>query len=191
MPIIGVIASSNQATKLSNFYSIATTTVGASPASFVTFSNIPSTYTHLQLRVMSWTNDTANSGLGNVRMSGFFNGDETQTNYYSHILIGDGGGAAVGAFNEQSAKFMSDSVRNSMPAPGVFIADILDYKDTNKFKTVKTLSGYNNNTSTSGNSSVRLYSGLWRNTAAITSIKIVPESGSLKQYSTFALYGVQ
>lgn len=176
----------DQSAVANSFFSIATVTVGAGGAANVTFSNIPQNYTHLQLRVISWTNDTANSGLGNVRMSGFFNADETASNYYSHILLGDG--ASVSAVAEQSAKFMSDSVRNSMIAPGCFIADILDYRDTNKFKTIKTLSGYNNNDTSYGG--VRIYSGLWRNTSAITSIKIVPESGSLKQHSSFALYGV-
>jgi hypothetical protein len=70
--------------------------------------------------------------------------------------------------------------------------DILDYANTNKFKTIRGLSGWNNNDTVDGNGSVRFISGLWRNTAAITSLKIVPEAAvNFKQYSSFALYGVK
>ena len=83
-PLLGIWASSYKQYNLPKSYdSIATTTVGAGGASSVTFSSIPQTYTHLQLRYFGGNN--ANPGG-----SGFvsFNGDTTDANYYDHVLYG-------------------------------------------------------------------------------------------------------
>jgi hypothetical protein len=190
MPIFGITASSNMSTKLTDFYQIATTTVGSGGASSVTFSSIPQTYTHLQIRLSAQSNDTANSGLGNNRLNGYFNADETATNYYSHYLIGNGSGSGSSTA-EQVAKWAGDCTRNSSVGWGTVVIDILDYTNTNKFKTTRALTGWSNNDAVDGNGSVRLVSGLWRNTAAVTSIKIAPEAAvNFKQYSRFDLYGV-
>ena len=61
-PILGIYASSQQASKLGNFYSIATV-LGNGSSSTITFSSIPSTYTHLQLRISTVT---SSSGTGFV-----------------------------------------------------------------------------------------------------------------------------
>jgi hypothetical protein len=64
--------------------------------------------------------------------------------------------------------------------------DILDYKDTNKYKTVRDLSGLDAN----GSGGVEFGSGLWMNTAAINTLKVYA-IGNLVQYTQFALYGVK
>lgn len=188
MAILGVIASSTrqgQTTDLGAMYPLQVITVGATAAS-VTFSNIPNTYAHLEIRFLSCNTDTANSGLGNVRCSGFFNNDTTATNYYNHWL--DGNGSSVSAAAENSAKWIGSATRNSMIAPGMSIAQVLDYANTNKNKTTRALWGWENN---DANSNIRFVSGVWFNTAAVTSITITPESGSFKPYSQFALYGIK
>lgn len=190
MPIFGVTASSNMTTKLTDFYQIATTTVGSGGVASITFSSIPQTFTHLQIRASAQSNDTAASGFGNNRLNGFFNADETATNYYSHYLIANGSAAV--ADNEQVAKWAGDCTRNSSAGWGTFVIDILDYTNTNKFTTTRCLTGWSNNDSTDGYGSIRIVSGLWRNTAAVTSIKIAPEAAvNFKQYSIFSLYGVK
>jgi hypothetical protein len=63
----------------------------------------------------------------------------------------------------------------------------LDYTNTNKNKTARSLWGYDAN----GSGYVGLYSGLWRNTSAINRIDYVPASGTFPQYSSFALYGIK
>jgi hypothetical protein len=68
------------------------------------------------------------------------------------------------------------------------IIDVLDYANTNKYKTLRGLTGYNSNASTD---SIDFASGNWRNTAAITSITISPISGSWAQYSQISLYGIK
>jgi hypothetical protein len=70
---------------------------------------------------------------------------------------------------------------------GAGVVDILDYKDTNKYKTVRNLTGVDMN----GMGELGLISGLWRNTNAITSILFYPPANNIAQYSHFALYGIK
>lgn len=65
--------------------------------------------------------------------------------------------------------------------------DVLDYKNTNKYKTSRFLSGYDAN----GSGVIMLNSELWMSTAAITSITIDNTGSNFAQYSSFALYGVR
>lgn len=70
---------------------------------------------------------------------------------------------------------------------GAIVLDILDYADTNKYKTTRSLAGLDSNTA---GGALQLASGSWRNTAAITSITF--SSGTnFQQYSTLALYGIK
>jgi len=188
MPVLGIIASqiSGHLWAPSGAYdSIATTTVGAGGASSITFSSIPSTYTHLQIRGILRTNDTGS--WNNQGMQ--FNGD-TGANYKSHTLAGDG--ASVTAGTVASTTSFNDFMRaasNSLTA-GIFgsvIVDILDYTNTNKYKVFRALQGGDSN----GAGNVGLNSGVWLNTNAITSITIIPSGGTAIQYSSFALYGIR
>jgi hypothetical protein len=68
------------------------------------------------------------------------------------------------------------------------VVDILDYKNTNKFKTMRSLDGYDNN----GDGYVFLQSFLWRSTSAITDIQISLGGGAnITTASQFALYGIR
>ena len=69
------------------------------------------------------------------------------------------------------------------------VTDILDYANTNKYKTVRHLGGLDVNAS--GDYRISLISGLWMSTAAITSITINPSNNNFAQGATFALYGVK
>jgi hypothetical protein len=71
---------------------------------------------------------------------------------------------------------------------GVSVVDILDYADTNKFKTFRSLAGQDQN-NTSGR--IALVSGLYRSTSAITTLDLNLESGLWGQYSSIALYGIK
>lgn len=160
-----------------DYESIQTTTVGAGGSSSISFTSIPSTYKHLQIR-LSAINTTA---FGDIYMQ--FNSD-TGSNYKAHYLYGNGSTASAGVLTQTSiyAGFISTGSNT-----GVGITDILDYTNTNKNKTTRTLMGADRN----GSGDVALTSGLWLNTAAITSITIFPGTNSFAQYSSFALYGVK
>ena len=71
------------------------------------------------------------------------------------------------------------------------ISDITDYTKTTKFKTVRSINGYDFNGSSTGYSYLGMYSNAWRSTSAVTSISIYPQANDFAQYTTFALYGIK
>jgi hypothetical protein len=188
MPILGVIASSTSAGyAVGDYESIQTVTVGSGGAADIEFTSIPATYKHLQIRVLCRGTDASD----NKNITFRFNSD-TGTNYTFHNLQGDG--LTVSAANGLN---QTAFVPNRMPAStaasnvfGVAIIDILDYANTNKYKIVRAISGFDTNNGTQG-SVTRINSGLWLNTSAITSIKGIMNSGNIAQYSSFALYGIK
>jgi hypothetical protein len=190
MPVLGIIASqiSGHLLAPSGAYdTIATTTLGSS-ASSITFSSIPSTYTHLQIRGIVRSDRAANpQDIFQVR----FNSD-TGTNYASHNLEGTGAAVSVDAFSSTSNPW-SGICAGATAASNVFgaaVIDILDYTSTSKNKTLRSLTGIENN-----DSNGRLYfsSSLWFATpAAITTVTLSPIYGSnFITYSSFALYGIR
>jgi hypothetical protein len=180
--IPGILAS--KFTPQGDFESIATVTVGAGGAANIEFTSIPSTYTHLQVRLIARLS-TADTG-GNVFLQ--FNSD-TASNYSWHYVEGDGATANAGASANASQILCGRTTAATATAGqfGAAVIDILDYKNTNKYKTTRTLTGSDRN----GAGVVRLDSGNWRNTNAITSIKLNPSTDNFVQYSQAALYGIK
>ena len=166
-----------------SMYHIASTTLSTTAAS-VTFSSIAADYTHLQIRMIA--RDTRSVTLEGYTIQ--FNGD-TVGNYSDHSLYGDGSSAA--AFANTSATFMSPYAIASANATasvfGASVIDILDYANTNKYKTIRSLTGVDNN----GSGVIGFSSGNWRNTAAITSVTVGAQVGTWVAYSSFSLYGVK
>lgn len=168
------------------FESIATVVVGSAGAANVEFTSIPATYSHLQIRMIGRLDGAVLGGTGIIR----YNGDTNSSNYTYHELQGNGTAAsAYGSAAPESVQITSLTGTSATASVfGVGITDILDYANTNKYKTQRNLGGFDNN----GSGRVILNSGLWMNTAAITSIKITPNVGSnFVQYSHFALYGIR
>jgi hypothetical protein len=191
MPILGIIASQDYARFAPGSYeSIATVTVGGGGAASVTFSSIPGTYTHLQIRGLARNSRTVFPSSGDLYQ---FNGD-TAANYSWHSIQGDGGAAST-----RAAAGATGVVTNSIAAAGatsgifgVIVFDILDYANTNKYKTTRALSGVDvNGTVGVYGGTVELVSGNWRSTSAITSITITTDNPNYVQYTQFALYGVK
>jgi hypothetical protein len=187
MPIFGIMASQASAhlwSPSNSYDSIATTTVGAGGVASITFSSIPSTYRHLQIRLSAQTNQ-ANFGDGAIYR---FNGD-TANNYTLHWLSGDGASASALAIAPYGGLRIAQlSGNDSTNVFGAAVIDILDYANTNKFKTGKSLDGYDRN----GGGQISLASGVWMNTTAVNSITLTVTGGSAwKQYTSAALYGIK
>lgn len=169
------------------YESIATTLVGSGGTSSVTFSSIPNTYKHLQIRMLSRSNRSdANEQIGIQ-----FNSD-TGNNYGSHGIWTDGGGTvAVAQLNYPAGAITlpwTSGNNNTSSVFGGSVIDILDYTNTSKYQTVRGLSGYDNN----GSGLIAIGSGLWANTSAISSIVVKPYYGTAwLQYSSVALYGIK
>jgi hypothetical protein len=161
-----------------DFESIATTTLTTAAAT-ITFSSIPQTYSHLQLRYIA-RNDTSTYF---VRIR--FNGSTTTTDYVYHVLNGSGSAVTVGHENDGMYAPRQSTTANIF---GAGVVDILDYTNTNKYKTIRGLGGYDAN----GSGDVDFLSGFYKaNTSAITSIEITVVAGNYTQYSQFALYGIR
>ena len=187
MPILGITASSQQsAFVVGDYESIATTTVGAGGSATVTFSSIPSTYKHLQIRCTTQENA---SGVAYDNLVARFNGDSS-SNYSRHWVVGDGSSPSAFALANTTFAVCGFGVRNAAGASvfGPNVIDILDYADTNKNKTVRALAG----TDWNGGGTVGLLSAGWFSTSAITSIVLSLDSSlNFTQYSSFALYGIK
>jgi hypothetical protein len=175
-----------------DFESIATVTVGSGGSSSISFSSLPATYKHLQLRYMA----RSNRGIVTDAPIFRFNGNSTSSNYAMHSLDGDG--ASATAFAETSAapnnfggmRFNTITAASASASIfGVGILDIFDYNSTDKKKTIRSLGGNDRN----GSGTVELFSGFYlANNDALTSFTITPYGGSLiVEYSHFALYGIK
>jgi hypothetical protein len=170
----GVAASTN------SYESIYTVPV-TSAVSSISFTSIPSTYKHLQIRLMA-----GSTGVDAGLLT--FNSD-TGANYTRHRLTGNGSAAGAGAGTGQTAASINSfgGYPDTANTFGVTIIDILDYTNTNKYTTIRSLSGEDMN----GSGFVEFTSNLWLNTAAITRIDYAALGGNWKQYSSFALYGIK
>jgi hypothetical protein len=168
-----------------SYESISTTTVGAGGVSSVVFSSIPASYTHLQIRGIYRSSRA--STRDNLALQ--FNTD-TAANYSDHELYGTGS-SALAAATTSATSAISGTTSAASIASNIFgsgVIDILDYANTNKYKTIRALSGFDDNSSSG---QIWFFSGNWRSTSAITSITIFAQTGNLTQYSSFALYGIK
>lgn len=158
-----------------------------STAATITFDNIPQGYKHLQLRQIARLN-VSDTGTEIIRLR--FN-DDSSTSYSQHAVYGFGqnptgsSGAASQVMTNSGALLQRS---NNTLVFTVGITDILDYSNVNKCKTVRTLTGADDN----GAGWVGLYSGLWANTAPITKIVLTPTAAiNLGVNSRFSLYGIR
>lgn len=187
MPILGILASSNQQGRgggpVGAYDSLATVTVPSGGVASITFTGIPTGYKHLQIRGLLRTN----RGLAYDSFNLTANGG---TSYSCHLLEGDGGSAsAAGAASQTSINYNgiagNGGTANSFAA---IVLDVLDYSNTTTNKTFRYLHGYDLN----GSGKVTLASGAALSTSPISSLTFVPQNSSLfVQYSTLAIYGVK
>ena len=158
------------------FESIATA-IGTGSSGTITFSSIPSTYKHLQIRgfVLSAGTDTAQ-----LR----FNSD-TGTSYARHRIFGNGSTATASGSISNTFIILNEGSSNTLP--NTFIVDVIDYASATKRKTVRSFSGIDQN----GSGNIGLFSGLWNNTDAITSATIFLNSGNYNATTVISLYGIK
>jgi hypothetical protein len=168
-----------------SFESIATAT-GTGSSGTITFSSIPSTYQHLQIRIMARTDRSSTESGFQIR----FNSD-SGSNYVGHQILGFGTTIIANGSTSQTQIDIGIVAAASAPSNtmGVGIIDVHDYASSTKNKTVRSLSGEEQN---SADSYLTLRSGLWLNTNAINSITIIPNTANnFTTASVFALYGIK
>ncbi len=185
-PILGIWASSKAvaAADTGAMFPLQVVTVGAAGASSVSFTNIPGTYAHLQLRYLVKASGSSES-YDFLQMT--INGSTPSAR--QHYLTGNGSAASADT-GTLSAAVLSPFPNGNGPAStyGVGVVDILDYANTNKARVTRTLGGWDQN----GSGQVRLVSSWIDSTSAITSIELKStNNNTLAQYSQFALYAVK
>lgn len=159
---------------------IASTTLGAGGSTLVTFSSIPGTFTDLLLVSMADTNYSfANSISTYLRING-----DTGSNYSTTWLLGNGSAASSGrASNDTNGIYIGEfSATANLGQPS--IVHIMSYANTNVNKTVLS-------SSCVASSWVTRQVGLWRSTAAITSVSVRAGGYTFQQGGTFSLYGIK
>ena len=158
---------------------IASQTVGSGGAASVTFSNIPQTFTHLQLRSVC---QQVNNGYVSITFqNGTFN--------YRHYLTGNGSSAASGADTTNAPGIIGTYSTWNSSVFGVSIIDILDYTSTTKNKVFRALGGRDVNDANNG--LLFFGSALYSSSTAITSMTLSAVTSNFTSGCRFDLYGIQ
>jgi hypothetical protein len=167
----------------SSYESIATAT-GTGSAGNLSFTSIPSTFKHLQIRYIA--RDT-----GAIDFTNFYArvNNDSGNNYARHRLVGDGSTATASGQATENQYMVGEATGASASSGimGVGIIDILDYASTSKYKTIRHFTGANLN----GSGEVHIQSALWMSTSAITQLNFIPPSSGWATTTTFALYGIK
>lgn len=162
---------------------IATTTLTAGTAS-VTFSNIPQTYTDLVLVANIRISGTGGEGIG-IR----FNNDSGSNYSYTRVFASTSAVSDVGTnlTSTDGGYFPGSDSSSSLFDPGIY--QIMNYSNTTTNKMV--ITRWNNNQNP-GTTHVGFNAGLWRSTAAITSVTLAKDGGkTFVSGCSFTLYGIK
>lgn len=173
-------------------YDLLETKIINSSVSSIEFTGLGaySNYKHLQMRCSIAVQE-------NIHIIGIrLNGASLSTNYRSHQLFSDGSGVLADNSNTNYIEVRQSVPRLVTPGSGAdysfngMITDFLDFSNTSKNTTVRSLYGFHE--AASLGQGVGITSGVYLNTSAITSISYVTAMGGLFTLgSRFSLYGVK
>jgi hypothetical protein len=171
------------------FTLIASSTVGASPVTSVTFSSIPATYTDLLIKVSARSTSIGNN-YDNYYLT--INGTAGGTAYSDIVTYGVG--SSLGSFGHSGVTQMqigatpnTGGTANTFDNSEIYIPN---YLSSNQ-KGVSADGVVERNTTTNGATIAALYAGRWSGTSAITSLVLTPDATSWVQYSSVYLYGIK
>lgn len=174
-------AASSALTTFNSYSSIATVTAPSGAIGNFSFTNIPQNYKHLQLRFI------VRVASGSAADEGYIYFNNANTEMMAHQMYADGSSTFVSG-NAYTTVMFTTRVVGTGATANVFsagIIDILDYTDTTKGTTVRTLSGWDAN----GSGQTYLGSGAWSNLSPVSSLTFRSNS-NFAQYSHAALYGI-
>jgi hypothetical protein len=161
------------------YQKIAATTVGSGGAANIEFTSIPATYTDLVVFF------SVRNSAGGIDVNIQFN--SSTSNLSSKYLYGNGSSVASGtgaSSIEMVGMTKSTWTANTFGNVQVYIPN---YASSN-FKPVSVDSVNEQNATEAWEV---ITTGLWSNTSAITSLKLLPGTGNFVQYSTATLYGIK
>jgi len=155
-------------------YTPIATAQGTGSSAAITFTSIPQTYTDLVLVMNIFTDVPANES---VRVN-----SDTGNNYSTTLIAGNGSSAVSTRYPNNSAFNILYNIYSAPTVSALTTMNFMNYSNTTTYKTVLTRAG-------NANLGTEAFVGLWRNTAAITSISL-----STVTYTTnasFTLYGIK
>jgi hypothetical protein len=157
-----------------------------------TFSSIPSTYKHLQIRGVLREAAGGNAN-GSLRLQFNASGSSTGRGHWFQAL-GDTSPytQAQNDSGDMYIQYVSVGSAATSNVYGHFIIDILDYADTNKKKVMRNFYGVNCNNFAATSAVIGSNSNLWNDTSAINEIRLVGANGNAyTTLSNVALYGIK
>jgi hypothetical protein len=179
----GVLSAAGAEVGIVSDYELIESVFLTSNQSSITFSNLgtySSTYKHLQIRAVA--RNSSDDQFFSVRLNA-----DTGSNYAWHQLGGTGSTVFSGAGT--SAVWMVSGQTPQTGDGSLFSATVIDLLDTyssSKNTTIRTLTGYSGSTPR-----IILRSGVWINTASVTSATLIVNSGNFVSGSRFSIYGIK
>jgi hypothetical protein len=167
-------------TPTGSYDALASFTVPSGGVSEIVFAGLPTggQYQHLQLRI------TAASATNQSAYNMTINSDTNNANYRYHLS----GGAGSDGLASQTTNNRNMGILRNNTYFSTAIVDMLDFSNTNKYKTYRVLSGVDQSSA----GFVGFSSNLWMNTNAITRITLTENSATnFLQHSQFSLYGIR
>jgi hypothetical protein len=165
---------------MANMELIETKTAGSGGVSNFDFTSIPATYTDLYILCSLRSSIAANADDIYIQ----FNNSSSNFNWKNIVGIGSGTPASQNNTNNQVGTIPAASMTaSSFGNASIYITN---YASAN-YKSVSGDSVAENN-ATRGDQA--FYAALWSNTAAITSVKLLPSSGTFLEFSSASLYGI-
>jgi len=166
-----------------SMYPIQSIVVPSASSNVLSFTNIPQTFTHLEIRAF-YANPTTT-----VQYVGVGFNSDSGNNYWAHELLGNGSSASAASYLTRSNVFFDYEINQGSYSTNIFsvgIMSILDYTNTNKIKVTRTICGFDGQSA----GEVMITSGAWNNTAAIQSIQLNNNGYTLSAGTRFDLYGL-
>ena len=167
------------------------TTYLEADAGNITWTGIPQTYEHLQIRISAQDHNAANSGTG-FTLAIYFNGDNSYAKQCTGLIRGHGTTkTAYRSSGWSTIAYMQ--AEPDIPRYSGSVMDIMDYTSPNKKSVCTSLSGYLGTLP-----SMEFGSSMWHTAtsgdvnAAVTSIMLhSPGGGGLLRGTSATLYGIK
>jgi hypothetical protein len=169
-------------TPFSSDYELIASAFGTGSSGVITFSSIPATYKHLQIRYTAKNSSTATDI--NLTFNGITSGSYIRHRLFGNGSVMDSNSSSTSATSIQLTEAMASSTTTALTSAGVI--DILDYVSSTKNTTIQARYGQSTNLN-------RIYSvtGALFNTASITSITLTASANNYANISRFSLYGIK
>lgn len=166
-------------------YDLIATTTLASGASTVSLSGIPGTFTDIRVVAEVQADTTTNRTY--LSLNGVTYG---QTYSWNSFLGAYSNTPAGATFTDiDYLQMQSTTTRLSSNYPNVFIIDIMQYARTDIYKSL--LIDYSTNSDGNQYDIKQIICGLWKSTAAVTSVDFSNTASNFKVGSRFSVYGIK